>query len=354
VILVIEITDFANTFAAMYIEWREKIKNRFSRYPKLWAVLLKGKSVAYAYNYLKYYKKPFSPTEGSIREVNIEFCSDCNLRCKFCSLDHLKPKQHISPEVLETVLEELVYHPKFSKVEVLNLYNGGETLLHPKRLELFEIIAKYKNKAAAEKRHFPKVLLLTNGMLMRERLARSILELQVLDVVQFSLDGGNIEKFEELRVNAKWPLFYKNVKALMELKKELQPNLQLKSITILEDQFEMSTDWMEPEFKELVLGMDSYELRRLHDWGGEVELEESKKTESKIYGCGLAMHQMVVLPNGDVTMCCNDLNSNGVVGNVLKTTLAEVYESPERRNYIDKLLVGKRDELELCKNCRIV
>ena len=70
--------------------------------------------------------------------------------------------------------------------------------------------------------------------------------------------------------------------------------------------------------------MDSFELRRLHDWGGEVDLqEESRPTKYKL-GCNMAMHQMVVLPNGDVTMCCNDLNSKGVVGNIKNTSLSAI------------------------------
>ena len=66
----------------------------------------------------------------------------------------------------------------------------------------------------------------------------------------------------------------------------------------------------------------------------------------------MAMHQMVVLPNGDVTMCCNDLNSKGVVGNIKDKALSEIYNSKERREYIDKLMWGKRNQLDLCKGCQ--
>ncbi len=66
----------------------------------------------------------------------------------------------------------------------------------------------------------------------------------------------------------------------------------------------------------------------------------------------MVMHQMVILPNGDVTMCCNDLNSKGVVGNVKEEPLGGIYASKERREYIDKLMKGKRSELELCKGCQ--
>ena len=124
----------------MYTRLREKIKSIFSKYPILWNALQSGKSITYVYNYLRYYRFSKSKTKSSIREINIEFASDCNLRCKFCSLDHLKPKEHITPEILEQALTEIIENKAFHKVEVLNLYNGGETLLHPKRLELFKLI----------------------------------------------------------------------------------------------------------------------------------------------------------------------------------------------------------------------
>ena len=330
---------------------REQVKNTFVKYPKVWNALESFKTVMYGYNYVKYYKQPVSLTSNSIREINVEFCSACNLRCKFCALDHLKPKQHITPEVLEKVLKEIIENPKFKKVEVINLYNGGETLLHPKRLDLFKLIAEYKKLASEKGVRFPKVLLLTNGMLLRKDLAKAILELDVLDVIQFSLDGGTVQKFEELRVNAKWQKFYDNVSELFRLKRELNSDVKIKSITIVEEPHPLNTSWMEPEFKNLIDQMDSFELRRLHDWGGEVELENQGEKKYKL-GCNMAMHQMVVLPNGDVTMCCNDLNAKGVVGNVKENSLEEIYHSKQRINYLDKLMRGKRNELELCKGCQ--
>jgi len=120
----------------------------------------------------------------------------------------------------------------------------------------------------------------------------------------------------------------------------------------VEEPFPLSIDWMEEEFKQLIEQMDSFELRRLHDWGGEVDLESDSKQVKYKLGCNMAMHQMVVLPNGDVTMCCNDLNSKGVVGNIKDKALSEIYNSKERREYIDKLMWGKRNQLDLCKGCQ--
>ena len=336
----------------MIIAWRETIKKVFTNQPVLWKLLQRAKKWPYIYFYLRHYTLKWRPSAGSIRELNIEFCSDCNLRCSFCALDHLKPKKYITLVIVQKILMALTHDPLFAKVEVLNLYNGGETLLHPKRVILFEAIAEAKFQAKRDGRHFPKVLLLTNGMLLREKLAKELLTMKVFDVVQFSLDGGSKERFEALRVNAKWGKFYTNVTGFIALKQALQPSLKLKSITILEKSQPLTIEGMEPEFKSLLEGMDHYELRRLHDWGGAVTIGERSKSE-RIIGCSMAMHQLVVLPTGDVTVCCNDFNSKGVIGNIMNQSLGAVYISAERRHYLKQLLKGRRKTLPLCIDCTI-
>lgn len=340
----------------MFVALREKIKSTFYGNRLVWPLLLRAKSVWYALHYWYYYKFWKGSKGTSLRELNIEFNSTCNLRCKFCSLDFEKPREYMSTELLEKILGELTTDLRLANIQQINLYNGGETLMHPKRLDMFKTIARFKHAAWQADKKFPKVLLLTNGMLLREKLAREILETGALDVIQFSLDGGTPAKFEELRVNAKWQPFYKNVKALHRLNAELKAGVKLKSITIVEEPYALRINWMHFEFKEIIALMDHYELRRLHDWGGEVDLGEGQQRENKAYepkGCMLLMHQMVLLPNGDITVCCNDLNSKGVIGNLNQSSVFDVYASPARRVYLDKLRQGKKAELELCKNCEV-
>jgi radical SAM protein with 4Fe4S-binding SPASM domain len=335
----------------MFVELRERIKKAFYGKPVIWPFLVWSKGIWYKLNYWHYYKTNAGKRDVSLRELNIEFNSTCNLRCKFCALDFDKPRAYMSADLLKQILDELKSDSRLKNIQQINLYNGGETLLHPKRLEMFELIGAAKKEAHKAGRKFPKVLLLTNGMLLRENLANAILATGALDVIQFSLDGGTPQKFEELRVNAKWQIFYQNVKALYRLNKDYGSPVKLKSITIVEKTLPLKKHWMHPEFKEIIDLMDHFEFRRLHDWGGEVALEESSTKRINQTGCMLLMHQMVVLPNGDVTVCCNDLNAKGVIGNLNNTSIFDVYASDSRGVYLEKLNAGKKHELELCKNC---
>lgn len=60
---------------------------------------------------------------------------------------------------------------------------------------------------------------------------------------------------------------------------------------------------------------------------------------------------MVLLPNGDITICCNDLNSKAVIGNITQTDFLDIYNGKTRREYLKLHLQGKKNEIEFCKGC---
>jgi len=223
------------------------VKNNFADKEWLWSGLKSAQGLKYQLDYQYYYSGIFTK-KASTREVNLEFCNSCNLRCKFCALDHLKPKAYMSIEVLDKVFNDLLNDSRFTNVKTINLYNGGETLLHPKRMELFSRIKLHKALWLQQGKKFPKIVLLTNGMLLREKLARELLELNVLDEVGFSLDGGSEEAFEELRVNAKWEKFANNLQTFVNLKNIISPEVKTFGISIVEKPNPLNSSWMSPVF----------------------------------------------------------------------------------------------------------
>ncbi len=329
-------------------KWKHILKSKAADSPLIWAGLKQMQAAQYEVGYQRFYG-PLSATVASTTEINLEFCSGCNLRCSFCALDHSRPNTYMSLEVLDRVFDTLLNDDRFRRVKTINLHNGGETLLHPRRLDLFARIKYYQILFRSCGRPFPKIILLTNGMLLREKLAREILKLQVLDEIGFSLDGGTPEEFEKLRVNAKWDKFTANLHAFFRLKEELQPALKTFGITIVPKPLALNNSWMHPDFRAITEQLDSVEYRRLHDWGGQVDIGESSPVNKK--GCTMLLRQLIVLPTGEVSVCCNDLNRQGVVGNILEEELYAIYKGKERMRYVDLLKQGRKQELELCKDC---
>lgn len=333
-----------------------EVKNYFvqkiSKSTFAWRVIEVLQGVSFSTNYLMFYKWHLLK-KTSINEINIEFVSYCNLRCKLCSLDHEKPKVRMSAQTLKHFFEDLLSDKRFRSVQTIHLYNAGEVLLHPKLEEMLSIIKHYKQEAQKTGKHFPKVALLTNATILDEENSNIIINSGVLDNIRFSMDGGNKEKFEEMRVRAKWDTFVKNITTFCEFNKKSAKPIPTGIITLVEYENKLNTTWMSSEFKKLLDMVSGYELRYAHNWGGDVEIQELKDKKKKEYkvGCSLLMHQLVLLPNGDITVCCADLNSKGVIGNILKEKLHTIYMKPQRLEMLNKFIKGKKSEIDLCKDC---
>lgn len=338
----------------MLIATRDFFVRKLKKGTFLWKSLEFLQGMLFVKNYLFYYKWNIFKNSTTTREINIEFVSYCNLRCSFCSLDHEKPKVRMTPSILENLMNNLVNDNRFRKVEVIHLHSGGETLLHPQIGELLAVIKKYKDLANYKNQSFPKVNLLTNATPLTEQKAIEIIESGAVDVMRFSMDGGSPERFESMRIRAKWDIFYKNMVFFLNENKRQKANIKTHIISVIDSNNSLKTDWMDKQFVEVLNLVDTYELRHPHSWAGEVDIEgNSSNSMSKPHkiGCGLLMHQLVILPNGDVNVCCTDLNSRGVVGNIQQQSLFDVYNSPTRKKWLKLFYQRKKHEIDLCKNC---
>lgn len=329
------------------------IQNHFSKSASIWKIINLIKSIKYVYYYLFYYKFNLISKKSSLTELHIEFVSFCNLRCAFCSLDHDKPKVRITPELLEQLFIELSSEKKFKSLKEIHLHNAGETLLHPNVKELLNIIGKYKTKALNNREKFPKVYLLTNGTPLNEKNALAIIKSGAIDFMRFSMDGGSPKRFEEIRIKAKWDLFKKNILHFHDLIKQYNSPIKTHIICLIDVEKELSTKWMDPEFTAILNLVDTYELRKPHDWAGSITVDgvETYKSVPFKLGCSMLINQMVFLPNGDITVCCADLNSKGVIGNINESSLIDIYNSKVRKEWLKLMYQNKKHKIDLCKNC---
>ena len=334
-------------------QFKNFVVQRIGRDTFLKPVIKFMQGASFVLDYLLFYKFKLIKNKSSITEINIEFVSYCNLRCKLCSLDHEKTKIRMSEDILKRFFENFLSDPRFRSVKTIHLYNAGEVLLHPKLMEMLDIIKQFKEQAKAKNIFFPQIALLTNATILDEKKSKLLIDSNIIDYIRFSMDGGSKEKFEEMRLRAEWDVFIKNIKTFCELNKKRVNPIPTGIITLVEYHNKLNTTWMSVEFKELLNMVDGYELRYAHNWGGDVEIEELKNKSKSNYkvGCSLLMHQLVLLPNGDVTVCCADLNSKGVIGNITKENLFEIYNKPQRIEMLQKFMQNKKHEIDLCKDC---
>ena len=311
----------------------------------------------------------------SLDWLNIEFASRCNLRCKWCSLDFDKTSVNMDEALLAKTLDQLFATPGFTVGEIA-LHNGGETLMHPRLAAMLDVIAAKR----AGRAWFPVVSLLTNGVLLNDAKANAILASGAIDLLRVSVDGGSVASFEEIRTPARWSRVRDNIYGFVALNNAAARRIKTGVICVIPPDQPMTLDWMEAEFRDVLLAVDNYELRYPHNWDGSKDLgltpappaapamplqlyrqgrsllrhardviASRPAPEHKV--CKFLLSELVVLPDGRVTVCCADLNARGVIGNLADSSLREIFDSGQRASMLEAFRRGDKASIPLCKDC---
>lgn len=67
--------------------------------------------------------------------------------------------------------------------------------------------------------------------------------------------------------------------------------------------------------------------------------------------CHFPSSQMYIKWNGDALLCCCDWEYQVVHGNVLESSLEEIWMNDSYKHYRDTLKEGRRDKLQMCRKC---
>jgi sulfatase maturation enzyme AslB (radical SAM superfamily) len=278
-----------------------------------------------------------------IHDLNLELCSACNLRCRFCSLDSTLRAGVMRVETLERVLDEIRDDARF-RVGTLNLHHSGDALLHPRFGAFLERIARERGERGAR---FPYVTLLTSATHLRGEKAQAILDTGAVDWVRFSVDGGNKADFERIRVGAKWEQVLENINAFLDEATRRGKEQRTGVIAL----FDRPDPTLAPEFEKLVSRVTNYMPRPPHNWVGKTELGVARVPSQPTGLCSFILRQSVVLYDGSVTLCCNDLNADVVIGDIHERSLYEIFRGERRAEVIRRMREHRRTELPLCGTC---
>ena len=112
---------------------------------------------------------------------------------------------------------------------------------------------------------------------------------------------------------------------------------------------------MSKEFKKILNSVTEYDVRYPHNWDGSTEFSFSSKSKAyyknNLCFCKYLQETLILLPNGDINVCCADANSRGIIGNLYESDLYSIYNSKKRKLMIRKIRKGRKNEVNLCKNC---
>jgi radical SAM protein with 4Fe4S-binding SPASM domain len=270
-----------------------------------------------------------------IDRVNIELTNYCNLNCLWCAGSGEREKGYMDLDTFTTILDHLSSYPII--VHEIHLYNVGESLLHPDFCKFVEFLGKLKKK--------PKIVLVTNATLLSDSIMDCIITSKGIDVIQFSVDGGTKETFEWLRRGAKWDDTINKINRFLE---KNDKTIKTGLITI-----DMGAHFSE-EFKKIIEKVDIFDFRPPHDWTGHEEMKEfNYKRTFNPHPCWHIQNNLVILWNGDVTVCCADLQGRGIFGNILVQKIEDLWKG-ERLTIFRKQESGRKKDVDLCSECSIL
>ncbi|WP_075064474.1 radical SAM protein [Ornatilinea apprima] len=140
-----------------------------------------------------------------IHKIYIEPTTACNLACKTCMRNAWSTSQGVmNPATFDRILDSV---KQLSPLPSIFFGGYGEPLSHP---HILKMIASLRDVGA-------RVELITNGILLDEKMSQAMIELRV-DRIWVSLDGARPESYGDVRVANELPRLLKNLQTLCTLR----------------------------------------------------------------------------------------------------------------------------------------
>lgn len=169
------------------------------------------------------------PCRPDARKIYIEVTTACNLNCQTC-IRHswTDPSSHMKADTFERILASI---PAFPALDRVVLTSFGEPLTHPRIMEMIEKLRALKLS----------VTLGTNGLLLKEKVAKELVRLGV-DQVVVSIDGIQPETYAGVR-GAQLTEVLENIERFNEIKRQagvVNPTLGIEFVAMKSNQAELS------------------------------------------------------------------------------------------------------------------
>ena len=305
------------------------------------------------------FKIPFLPARfyyfGFNGRVAIEPTNVCNLKCRLCpTWQYMKRKKgFMRLEDFKKIVDE-----NKNIFKRINMIFAGEPLLNK---DVFKMV-KY-----AEERRI-EVLLSTNTTLFDENKIEELFDSK-LSYLIVCLDGAKKETHEQYRQGSDFEQVKNNIKKICQFKAEKglkKPYITLQFLVMRQNENEIGDIIkLAEDFGVDALSLKSLSLGSFIDLNKKIQLAKENlpkddkysrfifkhgllKAKSKPRICSW-MRQALIFWNGDVSLCCYDVNGDLIVGNVFKDNgFKKILKSRKYKQY-RKMAIQRK--LKLCQNC---
>ncbi|ACB39292.1 radical SAM protein [Pyrobaculum neutrophilum] len=141
------------------------------------------------------------------RIYQVEVSTACNANCVYCPVSYFRQRGLWPVKLMDFDLYKR-FLAEVEEAEYIHLQGWGEPLLHPRLIEM-----------AASAKKIANVGITTNGTLLREEVARTLVEIPI-DLVAVTFAGARAETHNRYRVGNDFNVVFKNVEYLLRIRHE--------------------------------------------------------------------------------------------------------------------------------------
>jgi sulfatase maturation enzyme AslB (radical SAM superfamily) len=262
------------------------------------------------------------------RYIQIESVIGCDAKCPFCPQRKIDRKPALMPEsTWKKIIDEtrglgITYRP----------FLQNEALID-KRLP--EIISYIKQDATA------RVEINTNGNLLAKDTAYKLLDAG-LDLIRFSVDAFSADTYAQCRVGLDYQRVVDNIKRFIGIVRGDHYGVVIEVRMI-------DMDINKHEQKGFIdywsMHADRALIVPIYNWPWDEGIEMVRKP------CLKMREEMFFYSDGRAVLCCWDIAGRGVIGNVTRESVLDIWNGETRRRYADYLSRGEREKILLCSRC---
>lgn len=280
------------------------------------------------------------------QEIHLESSSRCNCHCLMCPRDKMQRELgELDKELFIKAVEETADY----EMDFIMLHLNGEPLL----LDIDELIWRI-NYARECNPKTKQILFFTNGALLDRDKAWAILHSK-LDLIMFSIHGGNKEDYEKVMRGLKWETTVENIRYLITVRNKLGSKLIIQTAIIPQEANKGSVK----EYFEMfhLLGVDHVAGSGVNNIGGLIDADNMKLTtqrddkEAIDLPCWKIFLDLSVMSDGRACVCAQDVVGALPVGDLKTETLKEIWQGKVMSGIREKFIYGKKNEIPFCDKC---
>lgn len=253
---------------------------------------------------------------SGLSTINVELTNRCNKKCWMCGrrkVEREYPYLTLNYGDMDFPLVERIAGQLPPNI-VVQMHNNGEPLLYPR---LGEAIELFDNQITSFN---------TNGKLLLEKADQII---SSLDTMAISVIENDPEADEQ----------YETITKFLAVKGNASPHVVLRLNGNVDS------------YRYEQLGV-TIARRVLHAPMGSFDYKKKQPTVPETGICLDFLHHMAINKDGEVSICVRfDPERIGVIGNAKEDSLAHIWNSKKRMEWLEYHKQGKRDSVPLCSHC---